>query len=77
MYERNLVMILKFCLKPRKLLNFLYLDNGDYQGAMCDFQDNVTIEELMTFSNKRKFLFSSNMKVVEHVLFLNIYEATH
>ena len=25
-----LVMILKFCLKPTNLFNFLYLDNGDH-----------------------------------------------
>ena len=44
-----LVMILKFCLKPIIFFNFLYLDNDDYWGAICDFQDNVIIEELMTF----------------------------
>ena len=26
------------------------------KGPICDFQDNVTIEELRTFSNKRMFL---------------------
>ena len=51
-----LVMILKFCLKPTNLFNFLYLDNGDSYGTTCDFQDNVTIEELVAFSNKRMFL---------------------
>ena len=29
-FSGYLVMILKFCLKPTNLLNFLYLDNGDY-----------------------------------------------
>ena len=49
-------MFLKFCLKQTNLFNFLYLGNGDYKGAICDFQDNVTIEELLTFCNKRMFL---------------------
>ena len=73
-----LVIFLKFCLKPTNLINFLYLDYSDYKGAICDFQDNVTIEGLTTISNicSSVSCFNSNMEVVDLLLFLNIDEAT-
>ena len=51
-----LVMILNFCLKLINLCKFTYLANGDYSGTTGDFPDNVTIKELMKFSNKRLFV---------------------
>ena len=49
--------------------------------AQCDFHDNVTFGELMTFSMHTYVpLFSCfiwNIKVVDRILFLYIYEATH
>ena len=49
-------MTLIFCLKLINLYKFTYSANGDYSGTTCDFQDNVTIQELMKFSNKHLFL---------------------
>ena len=57
-------MILKLCLKTTNLFNILYLDNGDYKGATCNFQDNVTVEELVMFYNKCMFpCFNSKRKL--------------
>ena len=69
-------MILKLRLKPTNLFNFLHLDKCDYKGAICDFHDNVTFEELMTFSNKRIILCFHVLTRTCHILFLYIYEAT-
>ena len=49
-------MILNFCLRWINLCKFTYSANGDYSGTTGDFPYNVTIQELIKFSNKRLFL---------------------
>ena len=49
-------MILNFCLESINLYKIIYKANSDYSGTTGEFLDNVTIQELMTFSNKRLFL---------------------
>ena len=52
-----LAMFLNFFLKLINLCKFIYYANGNYSCKTGNFPDNVTIQELMTFSNKRMYFY--------------------